>query len=213
MNRIRATALILLLGGLPACNVESPPPPPATAADSQAAHIQAVVAAGGAVDSILPIAEHLRRFRLTVAERVDTLRCASRSIDALVERWATAVASSDTAALNSMVIDRAEFAWLYYPGSQLSEPPYEAPPELLWAQFLGNSDEGARRLLRRFGGRPIAVRAVSCPSVKSEGQNRLHEGCLVRLETDGSAGEPLRLFGTIMERDGRFKFVGYTNAL
>jgi hypothetical protein len=44
----------------------------------------------------------------------------------------------------------------------------------------------------------------------AEGENRLHERCEVRVN---AAGTPTRLFGTILERDGRFKFLGYANPL
>ena len=213
MNRIRALSLFLFVSMVSACAAEEPTPAvQRTAADSQAAHIQAVVAAGGVVDSILPIAEHLRRFRAGLPE-TDALRGASASVTALVGRWASAVSRHDTADLNAMVVDRAEFAWLYYPGSKLSQPPYEAPPELLWAQFLINSDDGARRLLKRFGGAALVVKSVSCPSIETEGQNRLHERCVVRVKAGDVITGPSQLFGTILERDGRFKFVGFANRL
>ena len=128
-----------------------------SSADSQAAHIRDVVAAGGVVDSILPIDEQLRRFRADLREQPDTLRHASASIDALVRRWGNAVATRDTADLNAMTLDRAEFAWLYYPGSKLSKPPYEAPPQLLWGQIMSNSNSGAQQLLARFGGARFAI--------------------------------------------------------
>jgi hypothetical protein len=158
------------------------------------------------------VAESLVRFREGVPG-VGTLRGGSGSIDALVGRFAKAIAARDSAELNAMIIDRAEFAWLYYPGSRMSKPPYEAPPDLLWAQFLATSDEGAKRLLHRFGGRALSVHSVSCPEPVVEGANRLHEACVTRLAAGPDIAEPTRLFGTILERDGRFKFVGFANAL
>ena len=202
-----------LIGGvLAAC--QGPPDgvrtPPRTAADSQAAHVAAVAAAGGTVDSILPVAEALARFRDGL-DRVDTLRHAATSREALVDRWAQAVAASDTAALNALLLDRAEFAWLYYPGSRMSLPPYEAPPGLLWGQLLASSNEGAAQVLRRLGGGPFRVTELRCPAPPvTEGRNRLHERCDVRV---GAERGVTRLFGTILERDGRFKFLGYANPL
>jgi hypothetical protein len=214
MHPLRAVSLLLLAGVATACRAaDSAPRLPVTSADSQAAHVQEVAAAGGVVDSILPVAEALRRFQGEIGERTDSLRGSSSSIDGLVNRWAAALSARDTAALNAMVIDRAEFAFLYYPDSRLSKPPYEAPPELLWAQFLATSDEGAKRLLHRFGGASLAVESVICGTPAIEGANRLHEGCLVRLKEGAALGKPTRLFGTILERDGRFKFVGFANAL
>lgn len=212
----RALIGALLGGVLAAC--QGPPDgmrtPPRTAADSQAAHVAEVVAAGGVVDSILPVAEALARFRAEAGPRTDTLRGAAPSRDALVARWSAAVAASDTAALNALLLDRAEFAWLYYPGSRMSLPPYEAPPGLLWGQLLASSEEGATQLLRRFGGRPFRAAALRCPAPPvAEGDNRLHERCEVRVTAAGAPAGFVRLFGTILERDGRFKFLGYANPL
>ena len=209
----RRSLLGALIGGvLAAC--QGPPDgvrtPLRTAADSQAAHVAAVAAAGGVVDSILPTGEALARFRDGL-DPVDTLRHAAASREALVDRWAQAVAASDTATLNALLVDRAEFAWLYYPDSRMSLPPYEAPPGLLWGQLLASSNEGAAQVMRRHGGRPFRVAALRCPAPPvDEGKNRLHERCEVRLN---AAGAPTRLFGTILERDGRFKFLGYANPL
>lgn len=192
---------------------DSAPGATVSAADSQAAHIAEVVAAGGVVDSILPVDELLRRFRAGIPEHPDTLRGASGSLDELVARWATAVSKRDAPALNAMVIDRAEFAWLYYPDSPMSKPPYEMPPGLLWSQLLANSDEGAKQLLVRFGGHEIEVEAVSCKAVKTVGGNTMHEGCEIGGAIGGKSIGKARMFGSVIERDGRFKFLGYANSL
>lgn len=186
---------------------------PRTAADSQAAHIAEVVAAGGTVDSILPIAEQLRRFREGLPA-TDTLRHAARSRDLLVQRLAAAISSNDTTSLNQLVIDRAEFAYLYYPTAAISKPPYEAPPQLLWGQILAASDEGIARLLKRVGGQRIEVESVTCADpVTVEERNTLHERCELTVRVGGGGVTRERWFGTIIEREGRFKFIGYANAL
>lgn len=194
----------MAIGSVACSTTERPAPPPQTAADSQAAHIRDVAASGGTVDSILPVAEMLARFQATTSGSVDSISRGSTSIDALVSRFAVAIAKRDTAAFNAMLIDRAEFAWLYYPDSKMSKPPYEAPPGLLWDQMLSGSDEGIRKAMARFGATGLAATAVQCPTVSIEGRNRLHSDCLV-------SGE--RPFSTILERDGRFKFLSYANRL
>lgn len=190
-----------------ACRQQAP------AADDQQRHIQEVVAAGGVVDSVVPISAAIDRFRAGM-DRVDTLRSASSSVRSLVERWTSAVAARDTAELNVMLLDRAEFAWLYYPDSKMSKPPYEAPPQLLWGQLLASSNEGAQAAVRRFGGERLSLRAVNCPipAVAERGIS-LYEGCRVELLDNGVAVPEAAWFGTIIEREGRFKFVGYANRL
>ncbi|WP_434478162.1 hypothetical protein [Gemmatimonas sp.] len=185
--------------------------PAAAAARAQAAHVQAVIAAGGTVDSILPIAVHLERFRAGLP-RADTLASASPSIEALAQRLAAALQSRDTVAMNAMVLSRAEFAYLFYPESAMSKPPYEAPPELLWGQILASSDDGAGKLLARFGGTPVRIRALRCPDApEQEGANRLHKRCEAELTAPGVTSLKGNVFGTILERNGQFKFVGFAN--
>jgi hypothetical protein len=186
---------------------------PRTAADSQAAHIAEVVAAGGTVDSILPIEELLRRFRdgLPVT---DSLHHAASSRDGLVRQFLKAVSGSDTVTLNRLVLDRSEFAYLYYPTAAISKPPYEAPPQLLWGQILQASNDGLPRVLTRAAGQSLELARVACAdSIVSEGTNRLHNNCLLTVRIGTGAPAEARWFGTIIERDGRFKFLGYANPL
>ena len=185
----------------------------ADSADGQAKHVAEVVAGGGVVDSILPIAEHLRRFRAALPQ-TDTLRQASPTRDALIQRWARAIGGNDTTDLNAMIMDRAEFAWLYYPDSPMSRPPYEAPPELLWGQLLASSNKGATQLVSRFGGSRVTVSRLRCPTPPdTQGANLLHSKCKARLAAPGKQTVDGILFGTIIERDGRFKFVGLSTDL
>lgn len=209
MPRFCSVAPIALVALLAACGERAP----RTAADSQAAHIQEVVAAGGVVDSILPIAEQLRRFREGMIAP-DTLQHAEASRDALVRTWLKAVAESDTATLNALVLDRAEFAYLYYPTSAMSQPPYEAPPQLLWGQIIASSNEGLPKVLARFAGTSVSLEQLTCPdSGATEGDNRLFANCTATVRAGSAQPVTGRLFGTILERQGRFKFIGYANAL
>lgn len=168
-----------------------------------------------AVDSMLPIDEQVRRFRETVRARTDTLRGAARSRDELVRRFADALARFDTVALTRMVLDRGEFIDLYYPESRLSRAPYSMPPELLWLQLRTEGADGGVRLRHAFGpgAAPFRFVAYRCPSEPAtEGRNRLWGSCVVRHLTAGDTVEG-RLFGPILERDGRYKFVSYSNRL
>jgi hypothetical protein len=188
-------------------------PPADQAAKDQAAHVQEVAAAGGVVDSILPIAEHLRRFRVGLPA-VDSLQHASASLEVLVARLARAVSTNDTLDLNAMVLNRQEFAYLYYPDSPMSKPPYEAPPELLWGQILASSDKGARQLVNRLGGSTIAVSKLRCPvAPDTAGTNLVHSRCEVRFTAPGKPPLEGNLFGSVIERDGRFKFMGFANRI
>jgi hypothetical protein len=174
----------------------------------------AAPASAGVIDSALPIAEHLKRFRATLRYRPESLLHASASPASLVDRWARAVAARDTLTLRQLHIDRAEFADLVYEQLRISKPPYEMPPELLWFQLTANSDDGLRKSLERLAGHRVTVRSVRCPTpVDTQGALQMRDSCLLRLRVDGDTLPEERYFGSIVNRDGRFKFVGYSNKL
>jgi hypothetical protein len=113
-----------------------------------------------------------------------------------------------------MSIDRAEFAWLFYPETRMSKPPYEMPPALLWSQILSSSDEGLRGALRQLGGKTVRLRSFRCPTPPdTEGTQVLRQGCVVGLRVNGDSIAEDRFFGSIVERAGRFKFLSFSNKL
>jgi hypothetical protein len=156
------------------------------------------------------IAHQLAAFRagLPAVHRIEGFS----SRDALVRSFAAAVRRNDRAALQRMTIDRAEFAYLYYPESPLSKKPYELDPDLMWMQVTARSDRGLFRLLQSYSGH-FAYRGYTCADTpKHLGAITLHDGCRVRHTLDRKDAEE-RLFGSIIEVGGRYKFVGFSNKL
>lgn len=169
---------------------------------------------GGVVDSALPIPVLLDRFRATIPDTPQVLGGGAESPRELAEALLTALTRHDTASLRALVMSRAEFAWLYYPHSRYTRPPYELGPELVWIQLSATSEKGATRLLRRYGGLPLDLEAVRCPaSAVTEGPNRTTPGCTVRFAVGDSSARDVRLFGSLLNRDGRYKFLSYANDL
>lgn len=187
---------------LAACGSESP--------EAAAAAIEA--RPHGTVDSIFPIEEEIRRFRAVLGPDPGRLAGGAASLDALVERFERALVEADTAAFADMLMTRDEFGWLYYPTTIFTAPPYELAPSLVWFQVENGSSRGLGRLLDRLGGRPIEFTAYTCASEPLiQGLNRVWESCVVRFDAPDEEPRELRLFGSVLERDGVFKFVSYTN--
>jgi len=182
---------------------------PATPEGSRTGH----VAHAGVVDSALPRDEALRRFRAGSPERAD-LGEAPRSRDALVRAFVRALEANDTAGMRALVLTRAEFGWLYYATTPQGLPPYDLSPSLLWFLTEGGTSKGLRRLLEERGGRSVEYAGYHCePAPSREGANTVWGPCLVRrVQAAGDTVEE-RLFGLILERAGRFKFVSLANKL
>jgi hypothetical protein len=156
----------------------------------------------------------LERFRTTVAgTSPDSITGGAGSRDELIERFATAVQRADTAALIRMTMNRAEFAYLYYPHTVYTHPPYELDAETAWLLTKANSEKGLTRILQRFGGKPLAVTGYTCATEpEPQGPNRYWHGCTLTARAEG-APPVMQWFGSIWERDGRSKFVSYANDL
>lgn len=165
------------------------------------------------VDSAISPWETLRRFRvgLDSVARLDSDAAPSR--DVLVSRFIDAVAARDTAALRRLRLSRAEFAYLYYPATPYTRPPYETAPGILWQLMSERSGSGMRRAVARVGGAPVRLLGYNCErEPKVEAANRFFERCILRYSRAGNASvEQRRLFGSIIVRDGRWKFVSYAN--
>lgn len=168
---------------------------------------------GYVIDSILPVEEQLRRFRAAIGgERVRALVGGARSRDELVRRFARAVETSDTATLFRLAVSPREFADLIYPESPNVRPPYQQDPALVWRTIQNPSQSGLRRLVRRAGGIPMPLAGYRCNDAPAiVGRNRFWRDCELRIRGPNGDTSLHRLFGTIVEREGQFKFLGYRN--
>jgi hypothetical protein len=166
------------------------------------------------VDSALPMDEALRRFQAATEEpRPTRLTGGAPSLDALFRALLAAYAARDAEALDRLAVSRAEFAWLYYPDSPYPLAPYELSPDFVWFLVEERGARGVGRAVERFGGRRVEYRSHECPGhPREEGGGLLWGPCLVRLTVDGT-DDQVRLANAILERDGRFKLIGFDNKL
>ncbi|MGH7510396.1 MAG: hypothetical protein ACREMZ_13125 [Gemmatimonadales bacterium] len=169
--------------------------------------------AAGVVDSVVPRDSAIARFQ-RVTPRVDSLAGGAETREALVRRFVTALEGRDSVTLRSLLLTRSEFGWLYYPSNPEGLPPYRLTPQLMWFMLEGNSARGFDRLLRKRSGKPLRYAGHRCDMEASRhGANVVWGPCVVirRLESGATLAE--RLFGQIVERGGRYKFVSYSNKL
>lgn len=195
---MRYCLLLLALVGLPACRD----------AEARAGTDAAPPALTAANDSALT------RFRAQLPAR-EALTGGREAQGALVRDFLNALGARDTATLQTLVLDVGEFAWLYYPTAREALPPYDLSPELMWFRHDGLSQQGIAVALETFGGQaPRYVSHACAAEPRHEGNNTLWGFCQVRLTLAGRADTvEAGLFGLIVERGGRFKFVSYANQL
>ena len=164
------------------------------------------------IDSALPPAEEMRRFRAGLGAARDSLHGGAPSREALVRSYLRALETHDTLAIRALVMDRVEFADLYYPFSRYAHPPYRSPVGLVWSLLQQNSEKGAVRALRRLGGQKLQFERLTCRGFAEPlGRSRLLGGCTTRFVVAGTDTTERRLFSAILQTAGRYKFVSYAS--
>lgn len=134
-------------------------------------------------------------------------------MERVIGRLVESVEKSDTNALRALVMSRREFAYLYYPTSPFTRAPTKQEPGLACFLHVQQSQKGVTRLPNRYAGKPLRVIRNECkPPARIEGQNVLSHDCM-QLLLEGRDTVPMRLFGGIYERNGRFKIFSYSNDL
>lgn len=167
---------------------------------------------GYVVDSIFPPEEALRRFQAEAGGvPVTGLADGARSHDALLLQYWSLLAAGDTLALAPLVVSQSEFAYVYYPESD--EPSYGLLPNVSWLLLSNNSGRGLVRALSVAQSSTTGVtRSVCAQEPRTVGRNRIHGPCGV-VRPRGAGGDTLWIATHIIERDGIFKLMSFTNEL
>jgi hypothetical protein len=165
------------------------------------------------VDSTLPREETLRRFRAGIPP-VTELENAASSREELVRTYVHGLQQSDTVALARLALTKAEFAWLYYETNPQALPPYDLSPALMWFMTEEAGNKGLHHAIEERGGRPLQYAGHDCKGeVSIQGSNRVWGPCVVRWVLAVGYTVEQRLFGPIIERQGRYKLVSHANRL
>lgn len=196
------TLALAAMASLAGCTPESQPAREAVRSDTAYAQAELSPEIHGA----------LMTFRARLREPPG-LEGGSASSDTLVQRFFAALSAHDTAALRTMLVSRAEFAYFSYPHSAIARPPYELDPETTWFLSQESSDKSVSRALRQWGGRDVRYLTHACPNVQVEGPATVYGNCTARwliAGSDTASGTPFR---ALVSMSGQFKFLSYANEL
>jgi hypothetical protein len=132
------------------------------------------------------------------------------SPDALARAVLGAVERQDAAALRALALNEEEFREQVWPELPAARPERNLPFSYVWGDLRQKSEEGLVRTLARHGGRRYAL-----VSVRTAGETTRYPSYTVSRETvllaRGETGveSELRLFGSILQKDGAWKVFSY----
>jgi hypothetical protein len=168
---------------------------------------------GYIIDSLLPPEEEARRFRAAYpGDSATALVGGEASREALVRRFIRSLAAADTNDLRRMVVKGREFVDIYYPGSPYASGPYHQPVGFAWRMIQDPSIAGFTKLIHRLGGQRVTFVRERCePTILHEGRVDRYTGCIVSIVDERGDSVTKRLFGSIVEYRGRYKFLSYNS--
>ena len=200
MKLVRMAAVLLMAG----CSTKEIPP---AAVDAERPWRKP----GDKIDSILPMEELIRRFQVDAPE-VAEFEGGEASREALARRFLLAVSQSDSTTVDRLLLTRSEFAWLFFPDHLYAREPYALDPDIFWLQLTQETRKGRGRLFSRYGGRSLSYLGLAgCQRDTLQvlrGPDTVWTGCRLRYRADDST-LTRTLFGSVIQREGRFKFLSY----
>ncbi len=171
---------------------------------------------GYIIDSILPPAEALRRLQQEVMDPIPTrLTGGGDSRAALIRAYWAALQRTDTTLIRTLVVSKAEFAYLYFPESAPFASGMQPLPA--WVLYEAQSGRGltaaSSRAREATTGR-AELRDVTCQAGgRSEGASETSGPCGVVVRWPDQRTDTLWIASTVIRRDGRYKLLGLDNAL
>lgn len=165
---------------------------------------------GYVVDSIFPPEEALRRFQAEAAP-VTELSGGARSVDELLRRYWEVLQSGDSLALRPFVVNKDEFAYLYFPESNEAENGLQ--PHVSWLLYSNNSGRGLTRALAKARSQAQPILGTTCiDRARIMGNNVAHGPCAIIRDLE-QRRDTTWLAVHIIERNGVFKLLSFSNEL
>lgn len=132
------------------------------------------------------------------------------SPEAMAEALLAALAANDRQRLAGLALTEAEFRDHVWPELPASRPERNVPVEYAWGQMKQRSDGSLSQILSRYGGRPLRFVRASFT-----GETTVYRTFTVMRQSEVIAADDtgkelvLRLYGSALVKDGRYKIFSY----
>lgn len=132
------------------------------------------------------------------------------ALEALAAAVLDAVESRDAAALRSLALDEREFREHVWPELPVSRPERNMPFGYVWTDVRTKSEAGLNAVLAAYGGRRYQLDRVRFTGGATQYETFVvHRDSVVDVRDGDGRRETLQLFGSVIEKGGRFKVFSY----
>jgi predicted small lipoprotein YifL len=142
--------------------------------------------------------------------RGPALAHAAESPQALASAVVAALERKDGRALGDLAVSEQEFRDHVWPELPAARPERNLPFSYVWMDLKQKSDGHLARTVEEFGGRGWRVASVRFAGGTTQYETYLvhRDGRLTLVAEDGTTRE-VALFGSVLEKDGRYKVFSY----
>lgn len=133
----------------------------------------------------------------------DSPEAAAREALALIE-------AGDAGRLSRLALSEAEFRAAVYPRLPASRPERNTSADFVWDRLHQRSRSALAYTLERYRGRRFEVVAVDFVGESTDyGPFQVHRETVLTVEAPDGGRGTLRIFGSMLEQDGRYKIFSY----
>jgi hypothetical protein len=148
---------------------------------------------------------------LTVAgcTSIPPLANTSESPEALARAVLDAIHARDRTRLDALALSPQEFEDHVWPSLPAARPERNLPVSYVWGDLHQKSDLALTSALNAHAGRRYELLAVSFAGVTPYAGYRVHREAVFRVRDAGGSESDLRVCGSMIEKDGRWKVFSY----
>lgn len=117
--------------------------------------------------------------------------------------------AGDRAALRKLAVGEREFRDVIWPQLPVSRPELNFDQEFVWQSHSVRNESAFQNLIGRFEGRYLELVDVDVEQVDDYGNFRILKRPRVHLRDARGDQHTVRLFGSIVEQDGRYKLYSF----
>jgi hypothetical protein len=128
----------------------------------------------------------------------------------LAEAVLDALARRDAEVLEALALSETEFRKVVWPELPSSRPEVNLPVDYAWRDLNQKSRGHLRALVEGFGGRRLSLVRIEFAGETTRYRTfSVRRKAVVVAHDGGEAVERFRLFGSVLEQQGRFKLFSY----
>jgi hypothetical protein len=132
------------------------------------------------------------------------------SPEALARRVIDAMQAGDLGRLRALALTEQEFRVHVWPSLPAARPERNVPFDFVWERIEQNSEGHLRQTVAAIGGGPLTLRRVRFAGPTSRyGDVAVRRSTELVLAAPDGTERMVRLFGSTVEQDGRYKVFSY----